>query len=170
MNSAGWQHRPSPVAAYQPIQIVPSLPTPEPDQTLITRLYRPVIFLASRSWAQSSRRSGLGCIRPAVEIQVGQARGLVRTMTQRQIWVLRKAYPWSDYGSILVHGMSGHLARSAGRIQSERTGPFIPPLLFQASATSWRQCAPERNSNDQWRICFRWFGADAHDVEIVDYH
>jgi len=24
--------------------------------------------------------------------------------------------------------------------------------------------------NDQWRICFRWVGADAYDVEIVDYH
>jgi proteic killer suppression protein len=24
--------------------------------------------------------------------------------------------------------------------------------------------------NDQWRVCFRWDGADAHDVEIVDYH
>jgi len=24
--------------------------------------------------------------------------------------------------------------------------------------------------NDQWRICFRWFETDAHDVEIVDYH
>lgn len=24
--------------------------------------------------------------------------------------------------------------------------------------------------NDQWRICFRWDGTDAHDVEIVDYH
>lgn len=24
--------------------------------------------------------------------------------------------------------------------------------------------------NDQWRVCFRWQGADAHDVEIVDYH
>ena len=24
--------------------------------------------------------------------------------------------------------------------------------------------------NDQWRICFRWDGADAFDVEIVDYH
>ena len=24
--------------------------------------------------------------------------------------------------------------------------------------------------NDQWRICFRWEGADAHDVEIIDYH
>ena len=24
--------------------------------------------------------------------------------------------------------------------------------------------------NDQWRICFRWQGADAYAVEIVDYH
>ena len=24
--------------------------------------------------------------------------------------------------------------------------------------------------NDQWRICFRWIDADAHEVEIVDYH
>jgi len=24
--------------------------------------------------------------------------------------------------------------------------------------------------SDQWRICFRWDGADASDVEIVDYH
>ncbi len=24
--------------------------------------------------------------------------------------------------------------------------------------------------NDQWRICFRWFGGDAHDVEIIDYY
>ncbi len=24
--------------------------------------------------------------------------------------------------------------------------------------------------NDQWRVCFRWDGRDAHDVEIVDYH
>lgn len=24
--------------------------------------------------------------------------------------------------------------------------------------------------NDQWRLCFRWQGEDAHEVEIVDYH
>lgn len=24
--------------------------------------------------------------------------------------------------------------------------------------------------NDQWRLCFRWQGEDAFDVEIVDYH
>ena len=24
--------------------------------------------------------------------------------------------------------------------------------------------------NQQWRVCFRWRNADAHEVEIVDYH
>jgi len=24
--------------------------------------------------------------------------------------------------------------------------------------------------NDQWRICFRWDGGDAYEVEIRDYH
>jgi proteic killer suppression protein len=24
--------------------------------------------------------------------------------------------------------------------------------------------------NDQWRICFKWSGGDAYDVEITDYH
>ena len=24
--------------------------------------------------------------------------------------------------------------------------------------------------NDQWRVVFRWEGADAHDVRVVDYH
>ena len=24
--------------------------------------------------------------------------------------------------------------------------------------------------NDQWRLCFRWEGGNAHEVQIVDYH
>lgn len=24
--------------------------------------------------------------------------------------------------------------------------------------------------NDQWRVCFRWMGTGAREVEIVDYH
>ena len=24
--------------------------------------------------------------------------------------------------------------------------------------------------NDQWRVCFRWSGTDAENVEIADYH
>jgi len=46
------------------------------------------------------------------------------------VWLLRKAHPWGDYGSILVHGMSAHLKRGDGRIQLERTGPFVPPVTL----------------------------------------
>lgn len=24
--------------------------------------------------------------------------------------------------------------------------------------------------NERWRVCFRWSGGNAHEVEIVDYH
>lgn len=44
------------------------------------------------------------------------------------LWVLLGKGPWGDYGNILVHGMSAHLARVDDRIQLERTAPFIPPL------------------------------------------
>ena len=37
---------------------------------------------------------------------------------------------WGDYSDILVNGMSCHLERSNGRIQLERTGPFVPPITF----------------------------------------
>jgi hypothetical protein len=42
--------------------------------------------------------------------------------------VTKKSHPWGDYYSILMHGMSCHLGRDGGRIQLERTGPFIPPF------------------------------------------
>ena len=30
--------------------------------------------------------------------------------------------------------------------------------------------APGIRVNDKWRVCFRWTGTNAEDVEIVDYH
>lgn len=38
--------------------------------------------------------------------------------------------PWGDYGSILVHGMTAHLERVDGRLQLERTGPFVPGVTL----------------------------------------
>jgi proteic killer suppression protein len=60
-------------------------------------------------------------------------------------------------------------------------------LVFLANATSiadlanWKGLRLEKlkgdrkdqfsiRINDQYRICFRWTGSDAFDVEIVDYH
>ena len=39
--------------------------------------------------------------------------------------------PWGDYGRILYHGMTCHLPRTNdGRLQLERTAPFVPPISF----------------------------------------
>ena len=38
--------------------------------------------------------------------------------------------PWGDYGRALTHGLSRHLPRVDGRVQLERTAPFIPPISF----------------------------------------
>ena len=41
--------------------------------------------------------------------------------------------PWGDYGDILTAGMSSHLPRQDGRLQLERTGPFMPAVTFPGS-------------------------------------
>jgi len=33
-----------------------------------------------------------------------------------------------------------------------------------------RNCPHSIRVNDQFRVCFRWNGGDAFDVEICDYH
>ncbi len=35
---------------------------------------------------------------------------------------------WGDYGDILQHGITAHLARVGGRLSLERTGPYMPPV------------------------------------------
>lgn len=37
---------------------------------------------------------------------------------------------WGDYGDILQQGMGAHSRRVEGKLQLERTGPFIPPITF----------------------------------------
>jgi hypothetical protein len=37
---------------------------------------------------------------------------------------------WGGYGDILEHGMSKHLPRQDGKLQLERTGPYISPITF----------------------------------------
>lgn len=46
----------------------------------------------------------------------------------------------------------------------------IPPANRLEKLSGDRQGQHSIRINDQWRICFRWVGADAQDVEIVDYH
>lgn len=46
----------------------------------------------------------------------------------------------------------------------------VPPGNRLESLKGSREGQCSVRVNDQWRICFRWQGSDAHDVEIVDYH
>ena len=36
---------------------------------------------------------------------------------------------WGDYWRILIAGMTAHLPRRGDRLQLERTGPFVPPMV-----------------------------------------
>ena len=55
---------------------------------------------------------------------------------------------------------------AAGRLEDLR----IPPGNRLEKLRHDRDGQYSIRVNDQWRICFRWTGADATDVEIVDYH
>ncbi len=46
----------------------------------------------------------------------------------------------------------------------------VPPGNRLEKLTGGRRGQYGIRVNDQWRICFRWKDANAHDVEIVDYH
>lgn len=46
----------------------------------------------------------------------------------------------------------------------------IPPANRLEPLKGTRKGQYSIRINDQWRVCFRWIGGDAHDVEIVDYH
>lgn len=48
-----------------------------------------------------------------------------------RIHKVRTVAPWGDYGRILVHGMTTHLAPNAdGRLRLERCAPFMPAATF----------------------------------------
>jgi proteic killer suppression protein len=46
----------------------------------------------------------------------------------------------------------------------------VPPNNRLEALKRDRQGQHSIRINDQWRLCFRFDGADAWDVEIVDYH
>ncbi|MBB4000839.1 type II toxin-antitoxin system RelE/ParE family toxin [Aureimonas pseudogalii] len=46
----------------------------------------------------------------------------------------------------------------------------VPPGNRLEALSGDREGQHSIRINDQWRLCFRWTGTDAEDVEIVDYH
>ena len=46
----------------------------------------------------------------------------------------------------------------------------LPPGNRLEALKGSRRGEPSIRLNKQWRLCFRWAGEDAHEVEILDYH
>jgi proteic killer suppression protein len=45
----------------------------------------------------------------------------------------------------------------------------VPPANRLGKLTGDRAGQHSVRINDQWRVCFRWEGSDAYEVEITDY-
>ena len=52
----------------------------------------------------------------------------------------------------------------------ELTNLTVPPGNKLEALVKDRIGQHSNRVNDQYRVCFRWIDANAHDVEIVDYH
>ena len=74
------------------------------------------------------------------------------------------------------HGLPPQIERVALRklTQLDRSRELrdlrLPPGNHLEALKSGRAGQHSIRVNQQWRVCFRWQGEDAHDVEIVDYH
>lgn len=58
------------------------------------------------------------------------------------------------------------LVHAAARLDELR----VPPGNRLEELSGERAGQHSIRVNDQWRICFRWHGADAYEVELCDYH
>jgi proteic killer suppression protein len=74
------------------------------------------------------------------------------------------------------HGLPPQIERVALRklTQIDRSRALsdlrVPPGNRLEALKSDRAGQHSIRVNDQYRVCFRWSGEDAQDVEIVDYH
>ena len=46
------------------------------------------------------------------------------------LWSVYGSDLWGDYGDVLIHGLTGTLPEIEGRLQMERTGPYVPPITL----------------------------------------
>jgi len=74
------------------------------------------------------------------------------------------------------HGLPGQIERVALRklTQLDRSRELrdlqLPPGNRLEALKGDRGGQHSIRINDQYRLCFRWQGEDAHDVDIVDHH
>ena len=91
-----------------------------------------------------------------------------------------KSFADRDTEKLWITGRTRHLPgdlwqRALGKLQLvdaavELTFLKLPPGNRLEALKGDRRGQYSIRINDQWRICFRWSGTDAEQVEIVDYH
>jgi hypothetical protein len=77
------------------------------------------------------------------------------------------------YFSAMKRGLTGHylpLPSAGGEAARAFVPNPLPPEPPLEALKGGRNGQHSIRVNDQWRVCFRWQGSDAHGVEIVDYH
>jgi len=94
--------------------------------------------------------------------------GMIRSFRDRRAAILLAGDTPKRFPPDLVPAARRRLAMldAARRIEDLRS----PPGNRLEALRGDRAGQHSLRINDQWRICFRWDGSDAHDVEIVDYH
>jgi proteic killer suppression protein len=76
----------------------------------------------------------------------------------------RRVLRWRSIETVAMRKLA--MLNRADRINDLR----IPPNNRLEKLKGKRRDQWSIRINDQWRVCFRWIGADAYDVEIIDYH
>lgn len=82
----------------------------------------------------------------------------------------------SVFGGQFVKGLDGQIQQRAREklkyldSATELRDLMIPPANQLESLKGNRQGQYSIRINRQWRVCFKWKGGDAFEVEIADYH
>lgn len=71
---------------------------------------------------------------------------------------------WVNIETVAMRKLA--MLNNAGRLDDLR----VPPANRLEALKGDRAGQHSIRINDQFRVCFRWQGGDALDVEIVDYH
>lgn len=94
--------------------------------------------------------------------------GVIRSFADRDTERLFAREPVRRYPADLPRAMLRKLVQvdAAERLDDLR----VPPGNRLEKLRGDRAGQHSIRVNDQWRVCFTWREADAHQVEIVDYH
>lgn len=93
---------------------------------------------------------------------------MIRTIKDKRIPALRAGQAFKGFPADLVSRAQRKLAQlDAANILADLA---VPPSNRLEPLKGDRQGQWSIRVNDQWRLCFRFEGGDAFDVEIVDYH